>query len=107
MLDNRAKPRLSSRGCGAANALLTGCARYGLWKEPGRRNGALTRTKKLIFKRKKDARSPADFADENWASPKERGLPQPFTGTCSNSFLRKRVQLTTRAQLVTVYHAIA
>jgi hypothetical protein len=70
MLDNRAKPRLSSRGCGAANALLTGCARYGLWEEPGRRNGALTRTKKLIFKRKKDARSPADFADENWASPK-------------------------------------
>jgi hypothetical protein len=33
MLDNRAKPRLSSRGCGAANALLTGCARYGLWEE--------------------------------------------------------------------------
>ena len=37
MLDNRAKPRSSPRGCGAANALLTACARYGIWE--GGRDG--------------------------------------------------------------------
>jgi hypothetical protein len=64
MLDNRAKPRSSPRGCGAANALLTALrALRHLGRRPGRRNGHSQPNKETDLKENRTLASPAGFVD--------------------------------------------
>src|ERR1700737_3005805 len=70
MLHNRAKTPSSPRGCGAANALLTACARYGIWEgEAGAKKRRSQPNKETDLQEKEDVRICDAITDEKWSSP--------------------------------------